>query len=157
METKAPLVPVAALPPPVADKEALAVNNTPKEEIKNPPKTEPLVLKEEKDDKKDLTLNPGEKVSQPSEIPTTVPVQPKIENESKTAGATSSSNPGGSKKGGLWALPIVPKLPQKQPDKRPNSLGLVGIPAVSVKKTETVDQVFYSFSVESFLGFSFKN
>ena len=156
IETKAPALPVVPQPPPVAEKELVAVSNPQKEEVKCPPKVEPVVLKEEKMDKKDIPINPGERVSQNSETPSPAPVQPKIESDSKTAGAASTGNPGGNKKGGLWALPIVPKLPQKPPDKRPNSLGLVGMPAVSVKKTEPVDQVYYSFLLKPRLGFSYK-
>jgi len=49
---------------------------------------------------------------------------------STTSTTVSSSAPGpnnvNSKKGQLWALPIVPKLPQKPPEKRPNSLTGLG-------------------------------
>lgn len=139
MANKVPSVPVVS----VADKDVVTVKNPPKEEVKNPPRVEP-VAHEEKVETKEI-INPGENVSQTSETPSPVPVQPKMEIDSKTTPAASTSNTGGSKKGGLWALPIVPKLPQKPPDKRPNSLGLVGLPAVSVKKTEPLDQVFYSY------------
>ena len=54
---------------------------------------------------------------------------------STTTPAATSSVPApnnvSSKKGQLWALPIVPKLPQKPPEKRPNSLSGLG------KKSET--------------------
>ena len=44
----------------------------------------------------------------------------------QTSTPPSSTNNVSSKKGQLWALPIVPKLPQKPPEKRPNSLTGLG-------------------------------
>jgi len=53
------------------------------------------------------------------------PGQTKVDEVSKPTNTAAHQ----SKKGALWALPIVPKPPQKQPEKR-----LVGLP---VKKIET--------------------
>jgi hypothetical protein len=60
---------------------------------------------------------------------TTTLIKPESNDSIKNPPTTTNG-----KKGQLWALPIVPKLPQKPVEKRPNSLGLVGLPAASVVK-----------------------
>ena len=112
--------------------EVVRIDKTPKvepdeEKVNADSKSEAVIEKVEKPDK-DVAAD-----VMPTQSGDPGSTQPKAESDTKPL--ISSGN--NTKKGTLWALPIVPKLPVKPAEKRPTSLGLAALPVVSLKKIET--------------------
>ena len=112
--------------------EVVRIDKTPKvepveEKVNAASKSEAVIEKVEKPDK-DVAAD-----VMPTQSGDPGSTQPKAESDTKPL--ISSGN--NTKKGTLWALPIVPKLPVKPAEKRPTSLGLAALPVVSLKKIET--------------------